>query len=108
MRVLRIIGWIFLVLSVLSVALGVWLWFAGHDMTQPAGQLWFALDSQSLNTAQVVVQRYLYADLWDVVIVPVLQRATWLAVAVVAVFFAILGGPILLLARRRRHRSFRL
>lgn len=107
MRVLRIIGWIFLLMSVLPVALGVWLWFEGHDMTQPAGQLWFALDSESLNTAQVVVQRYLYADLWDAVIVPVLQRAVWLAVAVVAVFFAILGAPILLFARRRRHRSFR-
>ncbi len=108
MRVLRFIGWIFIVLSVLSVALGVWLWLAGHDMTQPAGQLWFTLDSESLNTAQVIVQRYLYADLWDAVIVPVLQRATWLAVAVLTVFFAVPGALILLLARRRRHRSFRI
>jgi len=107
MRVLRIIGRIFVAVAVLAVALGAWLWFAGNDMTQAAGQLWFTLDSESLNSAQVIIQRYLYADLWDWVVVPVLQRAAWQAVAIVAVFFVAVGALILVVARRRRTRSFR-
>jgi len=107
MRVLRFIGQVFIVLGAVALAFGAWLWFAGNDMTQAAGQLWFMLDKESLNTAQVVVQRYLYADLWDWIAVPLLQRPAWLAVAILVVFFAVLGGLILLAARRRRHRTFR-
>lgn len=107
MRFLRIIGQVFIALSALALAFGAWLWFAGNDMAQAAGQLWFSLDSESLNTAQVVVQRYLFADLWDWVIVPVLQRPAWQAVAIVAVFFVVVGVLMLLGGRRRRSRTFR-
>lgn len=107
MRVLRIIGQVFIVLSALLLAFGAWLWFAGNDMAQAAGQLWFTLDSESLNTAQVVVQRYLIADLWDWVIVPVLQRPAWQAVAIVMVFFFVIGVLMVLGSRRRRSRTFR-
>jgi hypothetical protein len=107
MRVLRAIGQVFVILGAALLAFGAWLWFAGNDMTQAAGQLWFALDKESLNTAQVVVQRYIYADLWDSFAVPLLQRRAWLAVAILVVFFVVIGGLIMLAARPRRPRRFR-
>ncbi len=107
MRAIRFIGQGFIVLGAALLAFGAWLWFAGNDMTQAAGQLWFTLDKESLNTAQVVVQRYLYADLWDWIAVPLLQRPAGLAVAILVVVFIVIGGLILLAARRRRSRTFR-
>ena len=60
----------------------------------PAGQIWFDLDSDSLNLAQVVIERYVWAPLWHPVIATVLG---WPAVFVLPV-----PGAVLLLACRRR------
>lgn len=49
----------------------------------PAGELWFSIDTSSLNLAQAVVQRYLHPALWDPVIAGLLQWPLW----------SILGGP---------------
>ena len=49
----------------------------------PTGELWFAIDTGSLNLAQAVVQRYVHPGLWDPVIAGLLQWPLW----------SILGGP---------------
>ncbi len=107
MRAIRIFGQVLAILGVMLLALGAGLWFAGNDMTQAAGQLWFTLDSESLNTTQAIVQRYLYPDLWDWVAVPLLQRPVWQAIAILTVFFVVVGAIIFMGANRRRARMFR-
>ena len=41
------------------------------------GQLWYEADRSSLNTAQVVIQRYLFSWLWDPVIIFILTLPAW-------------------------------
>jgi hypothetical protein len=49
----------------------------------PTAELWFSIDTGSLNLVQAVVQRYLHPVLWDPVIAGILQWPLW----------SILGGP---------------
>ena len=107
MIVVKILAVFLLVLGLALLALGLWLGFGGHDLAIAGGQLWFALDKESLNTAQVVVQRYIYPDLWDWIFVPLLLRPAWQALAIPTVGFLVLGGALFVLAQRRRRKSFR-
>ena len=62
----------------------------------PAGELWFSIDSGSLNLVQAVIQRYLHPALWDPLIAGALQWPLW----------SILGGPaaaLLVIYGRARH-----
>jgi hypothetical protein len=70
----------------------------GSYQVIPAGRLWYELDAGSLNLVQAVIERYVWAPLWDPVILAVLQWPVWL----------MLGLPGLLLAllcARRRYRA---
>lgn len=64
------------------------------------GEIWFKLDSQSLNGAQAGIQRYVSPYLWEPVITTVLLWPAW----------AVFGAPAVILiqlfrARRRRFRQ---
>lgn len=89
------------------LGIGVWLWLAGQDLLQPMGRVWFTAHAASLNLLQAIVQRYIYADLWDAVFVPFLLLPAWKALAVVFLVLAVIGGIFLAFARRRRRYSFR-
>ena len=102
---MRFLGQLFALFAILVLGLAAWLGFAGQDLAQPAGRLWFALDSASLNLLQAVVQRYIHAGLWDSVFVPYLLLPAWGAMAVLFLIFFLLSGLFQELARRRR--SFR-
>ena len=67
----------------------------------PMGQIWFDLDSGSLNLAQVVIERYVWAPLWHPGIATVLRWP--------AAFVLLVPGAVLLLLcwRRRGHRRRR-
>lgn len=106
MRVLQIIGDVFVALGLALAGLAGWLAFSGQDMTRAAGQLWFSLDSASLNTLQSIVQRYLHPGLWDNVAVPLLLRPAW-EVAVFLVMLSITIGAVLILLPRRWQRNRR-
>jgi uncharacterized membrane protein len=101
MRALRLIGFVFVALGLTLAALAGWLALSGQDMTQAAGQLWYALDSASLNTFQSVVQRYVHPALWDDVIISLLLRPAW-ATSVFLVFLTIVIGVVLVLLSRSR------
>ena len=58
------------------------------------GEFWFRIDVGSLNLAQAGIQRNIHPDLWDPVLVTVLQWPGWLAPT-------ILASLLLLLFRRR-------
>jgi len=76
--------------------LDLWQWWrsdgAGLSL-RPLGQLWYSLDSASLNLVQAVIERYLLPALWDPLLLTFL---TWAAAPV----FAVLGLLCLWLVRR--------
>ena len=74
-----------------AVADGVWRPMA-------LGQVWFALDSASLNLVQAAVQRYLHPWLWDPAAVQLLLWPAWALPGSVAIV-------LFLLCRRRRRRN---
>ena len=86
-----ILGW-FLV----AVTVGVAAWEVlapgptGGATLRPAGQLWFELDRASLNLVQAVIERYVWAPLWDPVIASLLQLPAVLVSAVPAAGLAAL------------------
>jgi len=105
--VLKATGQVFGVLSAAVLAIGAWLWLAGQDLTQPAGRLWATIDVASLNLLQAIIQRYIYAPLWDAVFVPFLLLPGWEAIGVLVLIFAVIGFLFLFAASRRPRRSFR-
>ena len=106
MRALQIIGFVFVTLGLALAGMAGWLALAGHDMTQAAGQLWFALDSGSLNAFQAVVQRYLHPALWENAIVPLLLRPAWEASLFLMVLSVTIGVALIVFAgARRRHKG---
>lgn len=106
MVIVRFLGRIFVLLGFAALALGVWLWLSGEDVTQSAGLLWRTLDFESLNGAQVVVQRYLFMPgLWDSGILPLLTRPAWEAVLWLFLGGMVLGGVLLLLGRGKKRRT---
>ena len=106
MYVIRFLGHSFVTVGLLSALLGVGLWVSGEDVLVPAGQLWYEMDSASLNSVQSFIQRYIHAGLWDSVIVPLLNRPAWEAVAILVLFFAIGGGLLSAHRNKRRRRYF--
>ena len=106
MIVLRITGRLFIVLALITFAAGLVIWLFGADVTELAGKAWFDADAASLNFAQVIVQRYLFApSLWDAVIVPhLLARPLGEAIIIVFVLFLVLGALLVRLGQRRRRR----
>ena len=74
-----------------------WVESDGYDAIV-VGKLWFNLHLDSLQLAQVVVQRYVHPALWDPAIVWVLLLPAWLA-------FAVPGLALSILCRKRRRRS---
>ena len=100
MAVWRVIGWGFLVLALIAFgAEGVSSLSAGHYRLLTLGQVWFWLSPGSLNLAQAVVQRYLFAALWDPVIVTILLGPAWAPPLLISLL-CFVAGP------RRRRRMF--
>ena len=58
-----------------------------------AGELWFRLNPSSLNLAQAVTQRYLHPDLWNPMIISILQWPAWSILGAPGALLAILFGP---------------
>ena len=107
MVIVRLLSHLFQLLAIGILSLGLWLWIVGHDVTLPAGQLWFQFDVGTLNFLQVIVQRYIFAPIWDAVFVPILQISTWKVLLTLFFITLVLGFVPDFLAhehRRRRHR----
>lgn len=95
----RAFGWAFLILALVVLARDVWTWIGGGPIRlMRLGELWFHLDSESLNLTQALTQRYLHPAVWDPGVVTVLL---WPA----AMILAGVGLVLLVAFRRRRGRS---
>ena len=70
---------------------------AGGAAPKPLGAVWFDLSPGSLNLVQAVVERYLWAGLWDHILFPVLA---WPAAVVLGLPGLALVGLGCLLASR--------
>jgi hypothetical protein len=101
---LRVLGR-FLIAIALIILLGGGLIAMGGDITASTGQVWYEAHAASLNLSQAIVQRYLYAPLWDGFIVPqLLLRALWESLTILFMFFLVIGGLTAMGARDRRTR----
>jgi len=80
----------------LGLAAGIAAWFGPGA---PLGAVIFALYPPLLNTFQAGVQRRLSPELWDAVILPVLEAPGWLIPAMLGALFLLLG------MRRGRRRA---
>jgi hypothetical protein len=100
MAVWRVIGWAFLALALIAFGAEViGSLSAGHYRILTLGEVWFSLSPGSLNLTQAVIQRYLFAALWDPVIVTVLLGPAW-ALPLLISLLSFIAGP------RRRRRMF--
>ncbi len=92
----RTAGWLFCFSALVLIGWDVAGIIATEQYaTMTLGQLWALIDRPSINLAQAVVQRYIWPELWDPVIVWVLLRPAWLV-------FGGLGLALVLGFRRRR------
>ena len=110
MNALRLLGRFFLLLAFAEVAVGIWIWLAGHDVTRSAGEVLYALEPGSLNLSQAIVQRYLLPEIWEQVAVPLLLRPFWESVVLLFILFLVMGSGIVyftvyLSGHRRRIRT---
>ena len=99
MTVCRIIALLFALAGLAALGGDLWAWQGtGSWRPQALGQLWFALDRESLNISQAAIQRHLHPFLWNDVIRPMLLWPVWIPpFAVALVLYAICRI-------RRRHR----
>ena len=97
----RILGWLLLLAAVGTLGYDLSRTMEGQGFQfSPLGQIWFDLHVPSLNLVQAVIERYIWAPLWDPVIAGLLQ---WPALPV----FLIPGLILVLLCRRPRQRRRR-
>ena len=104
----RFVGRSFIIVGLGFAVLGMVLWASGAVVTAPAGQLWYEMDSSSLNITQAFIQRYISVGLWDSIIVPLLNRPVWEALAIVVLFHAVVGGILSSVGNKRRRRYFKV
>jgi hypothetical protein len=90
---IRLLGWLILGAALAVLAIDAWAWLGGARKLTAAGELWYRLDSSSLNTSQAITQRYLFPWLWDPV-------AVWILLQPAAAVLGVLGLLIIFLARR--------
>ena len=76
------------------LAAGLAAWFGPGT---PLGAVIFSLYPAFLNTLQAGVQRRISPELWDLVLLPLLEWPSWVVPLVLALVFLALGF------RRRRH-----
>jgi hypothetical protein len=104
MLLFRIIGWVLIGIALLCAggeALASLQ--AGQWSPTAAGELWFRLDSASLNLSQAVIQRYVAPWLWDLGIVTVLLAPAWIVIGLPGVLLSLLRRTAP--ARRPRFRK---
>ncbi len=100
MIVCRLVALLFACGAMIALGGDVWQAAAGGGwQPQALGQVWFSLDSGSLNLAQAVTQRYLHPWLWDPAFVQLLLWPAWVVPGALAIVL------FMLCRRRQRMRS---
>jgi hypothetical protein len=90
----RLLGFVALFLGFATLGLMAAGRLSGVPVVQPVGELWYTLDSGSLNALQALVERTLWPPLWDYAVFPLLRaEAPFVAIAalLLAVVLFLLG-----------------
>ena len=103
-RLFRFVGAV-LLLAGLALLAGDLLALLRGDGFHPQalGQMWYAVDHNSLEQFQAGIQRHVIAALWDVAIVPVLRQPAFLVALVLGLFLWLVTKP----RRRTYYRGLR-
>ena len=108
MAFLRGIGWVLILLAMLVLVFAVIILLGGTPIFEQAGgEYWFTVDSESLNLAQAVIQRYLHPAVWDPFLVNILLWPLAGSLGLIMAVFAVPGVLMVTLFRRRRRRLMR-
>lgn len=98
--VFRVLSWLFAFFGLVVLAGDLWAYMATDAFTlRPLGEVWAAIDRDSLAVLQPAIERHVWAPLWHDVIFPVLLLPA------APVLFAL--GLLLILVTRRRASSAR-
>ncbi len=92
-----LLGRVVLALALVEAGLSGWKWFGDGTPFRSVGAFWYANHPTSLQLAQPAIERYVLPELWNPLIVTMLN---WPLVAVLLV----LGAALLLLGRVKRRR----
>ncbi|MDF2094785.1 hypothetical protein [Aquibaculum arenosum] len=94
MRVVsEILGYVFLAVTVLLLALELWTWHSTQAdfRFRPIGLFWYSIDPASLSLTQAGIERHLLPWLWDPLLLTVLNWGAVPVFAILAVFFFAMG-----------------
>ncbi len=105
MLLIRIIGFFLITLALLLMLLEISFLFTGHSLLQPLGQIWFEINSNGLNLAQAITQRYISVWVWDYIFVPLLNMPAWKSLTAVVLIFFVIGRLLSKVVKQKR--SFR-
>jgi hypothetical protein len=72
--ILGVIGLLALLIGLATVALMATAAATGAPLMQPLGQLWYTLHPDSLQLIQPLIERHLWAPIWQQAIFPVLEQ----------------------------------
>ncbi len=106
--IFRWLGKLCIISALLLLAFGLYLWLSGVDITLAGGAVWYALDQPSLQSTQVVIERYLYASwFWTFFQGSILSLPAWDGILRVFITLMIVGGLLVGMfkkqhAKRRR------
>ena len=99
--IFHLLGWLLVLCSLVVFAGDLWAYMAlDRFALRPFGEVWAAIDRDSLAVVQPAIERHVWAPLWQDVIFPVLL---WPAAPVLLVA----GGLLIWGTRRRRPNSKR-
>jgi hypothetical protein len=91
----RIIGLVMLVAAALFGLADLWhTYFPTYgDSAITMGRLWILVSARSLNIVENLIQRHLWAPIWDLGISPVLIAPAWSFFGVLGMLFIAFGRP---------------
>ena len=102
MVVLRFLGLLLLAFAVAALGLeAMAAWQTGGWRALALGEIWFKIDSASLDAAQAGVQRYVAPWLWEPGITSILRLPGW-------VVFGVPGGALVWIAYLKGRKPRRL
>lgn len=102
--ILKILGLVLVALGGALLILDIFAFLGGVAGTA-LGKVWFDTHTYSLNFLQAIIQRYVWVDLWQGGIVPILQMPAWLGLLVTGLPLVIAGLVLFRLGRRHRTRA---
>lgn len=107
MRIIRLIGWIFILGAIICLGLDLNAYFStGNWRPLLLGRLWNEWHPASLQLLQPAIERHLWAPLWGDIVFPILLKPASLVFFILSLIFLLIGrrrGNPNTIRRRRRY-----